>query len=548
MSNKRGLPRLFAFVGTVVAYCCLLTFSRHSHVTVKMRWNSGAQAMGQFFWSTRGVEFSETNSKKFPLAPRRDTEVTLTLPTEMNELRFDPTNVPGNALIEKISLSGIFSGFPIQRWDIENHFKGILPKQDVQIRGLHDGGLDLVATGYDSIFHLGLRKHFGLYVLIERVLISLFVGLLTGFLTWSALLFGRNSQPEKRSDRKPIAIVIGPKTLLFLGSSSIAITLAYLSYQPLLRFLHREDKNPLLSDPYQLGFVDRRGNPVSTRQGPLKIAIDPFVVFRPLPSQKTSFFTIDSQGFREAGGDKQRPIVFITGGSAAFGVGAEGDAQTFAAMLNQSQNQFNMINAGVPGWKAEQEYAYMTQVLDRFHPKGYISFSGWNEILNTGFPAGGQTFLEIEHNLSDFFLMKSGDSSAPFVEYKVTITPEVVDHAITEFFSVQERMAAFAKARGASFVLVLQPALAMKKYLNPTERSWLDGCRKTAWPNHPTFHQDYEKLVNTTISKCEKFKIRCIDLLHAPEFNDPKTMFFVDPVHLSTEGHQLVAEKLRNLP
>jgi hypothetical protein len=302
-----------------------------------------------------------------------------------------------------------------------------------------------------------------------------------------------------------------------------------------------------LSNPYELGLVDQRGNPISTRQGPLKLAIDPFVVYRPFPSQKTSFFTIDSKGFRETGGNSQRPIVFITGGSAAFGIGAEGDAQTFAAMLNQSQDRFNVMNAGVPGWKAEHELSYMTQVLDRFHPKGYISFSGWNEILATGLPAGGHTFLEIEQNLSDYFRLKSGNGSAPFVENTVKTGPEAVDHAIQEFLFIQERMAAFAKARGAFFVLVLQPALAMKKSLNPTESAWLETWKNNVWPNQPTFHQDYEKLVNTTLFKCEKLNLRCVDLLHAPEFKDPKSMFFVDPVHLSTEGHRLVAQKLKIL-
>jgi hypothetical protein len=101
-----------------------------------------------------------------------------------------------------------------------------------------------------------------------------------------------------------------------------------------------------------------------------------------LPDQRTPLFSINGRGFRgpEVGKkSNDRKRVILVGGSAAFGTGLDGDSETFAAQLEKSLPNTEVVNAAVIGHRSGNELAYIACELVDLEPDLLIALDGWND-------------------------------------------------------------------------------------------------------------------------------------------------------------------------
>lgn len=133
------------------------------------------------------------------------------------------------------------------------------------------------------------------------------------------------------------------------------------------------------------------------RQGELKLELHPQLLFRNLPNQKTSRFTINRFGFRgkEADLTRGRPIILM-GASVAFGSGLPSDEGTLSSHLD-SLLGLPTINAGVIGYGSTQELVSIVVQLAEFNPKLIIILDGlisFGQVFTSG---TSDNFLETQN-------------------------------------------------------------------------------------------------------------------------------------------------------
>ena len=66
--------------------------------------------------------------------------------------------------------------------------------------------------------------------------------------------------------------------------------------------------------------------------------------------------------------------------SAAFGTGVKGDGETLQAVLEQLNDSYEVINAGVPGFLSGQELTYVVTELADYEPDIIIAYNGFNDL------------------------------------------------------------------------------------------------------------------------------------------------------------------------
>ncbi len=142
---------------------------------------------------------------------------------------------------------------------------------------------------------------------------------------------------------------------------------------------------PATTSYYPWTFVTRDGRPVSQLKGPLKLASHPALVFHNFPNQRTAQFSIDSRGFRRTRPDSHErsfdQLVFLTGGSTAFGTGLPRDEDTLAANLERVLPGTKVVNAAVIGHQSGQELIRFVTDGIQLEPKVVLSVSGYNDCL-----------------------------------------------------------------------------------------------------------------------------------------------------------------------
>ncbi|MBY0586622.1 hypothetical protein K2X85_05565 [bacterium] len=319
----------------------------------------------------------------------------------------------------------------------------------------------------------------------------------------------------------------------------------------IVRASAHEDARP---NDYTLTFVDANDRPITDKPGTLKLVLDPFVVYRNAPSQKTKSFTIDEHGFR-AGMRSDRPKVFLLGGSAVFGQDLERDDQTLSAQLDQRCPTYSFVNAGVVGYLAGQELGFMAHYADEFQPVGYILIDGWNEVFDQyhfavrpsnrlGF---NNAFFDIENRLAQLAASQQTSSPLSVAPMANLPSPERALEQISQNYRSQvERMASFATSRGAFFLWAMQPELAAKNRQNEAEQRSLTAWNKAYGYVDRGFPQAYARLAREAASTAQKRGIAWESLLDHPAITSSTETLFLDPVHLSPRGTEVVSQILKD--
>jgi hypothetical protein len=524
-----------------------------------------APATGQVFWDMRtpgaeeaeGDRFSEKATRWFEVRPGRGVYA-LDVPLDLRSLRIDPMVGPGSIAFHRIAL---FSNrIPIRRWDARRGFNDWQAVSDLENVKVADGSLRMESRGPDPFLVARglstLRPH------RRRINLALAAGAALLWLAVQATLVltaARAGAPVPAAATPASRLTFRglPATLLLGAASTVfSVAVGYVLYRAFVA-PSAPAATPLAFAPdYEPTVVDRSGRALSTKRGGLKVVLDPFTLYRNLPGQRTSRFTIDAYGWR-GGLDESspRPRAVVLGGSAAFGLGLDSDADTFVAQLNGGDVGYHFVNAAVVGFLSGQELAEMVHYADRLRPRLYVAFDGWNEMLQYvdlqrhgaagALGYNGHIFATVEERLR----RHAAEDTPPGGEPEVSATPspgwspdEIRRRILAAYTDNLARMAAFARAREARFVVVFQPHLGGKRRRAASEveawRSW----ESTYVAAHPTFVADYDALLEGARAFCSSRGIAYLDLSRSPAINDDDQALFLDAVHPNRAGHQRVAE------
>jgi len=246
----------------------------------------------------------------------------------------------------------------------------------------------------------------------------------------------------------------------------------------------------------------------------------------------------------------------VIGGSAAFGQGLEDDSQTFASLLGRDNRDYEVINAAVVGFLSGQELALMIHRLDRFRPDLYIVFNGWNDIFDPSMHAGSwpisagpigfnNTFFVIEDRLRASFL-REDQEAAGLPEFPEPGRPLDEDGYFREvtrtYIENVTRMSAFARARGAKFLVVFQPEAGNKKIRSEREEKYLRKWDRSYGYTAKRLPEKYRELIAVAKDSFRGSSIAYIDINEEPEFSEnPETLFY-DAVHPNPAGHEIIAK------
>lgn len=184
---------------------------------------------------------------------------------------------------------------------------------------------------------------------------------------------------------------------------------------------------------YRLGFLNPARQPYTTLPNPgnLLAVRSPLLGYQLLPEQKSKFWSINPQGFRD---DESVPLqkpagevrIFVLGGSAAFGELNSSNQAAFStkleALLNAQvadqqatpdrfqplilpyradevakvltlpsripERQYRVINAAVPGYASGNELAQLMQQVAAYNPDILIELNGYPDLILPSTQAG----------------------------------------------------------------------------------------------------------------------------------------------------------------
>jgi hypothetical protein len=179
-------------------------------------------------------------------------------------------------------------------------------------------------------------------------------------------------------------------------------------------------------EAYQLGFLSPDGKAYEDlpQQGKLQAVRSPLMGYQLLPEQKSDYWTINPQGFRD---DEPVPLdksanelrIFVLGGSMAFGQMSSNNQATLASQLETLLNnqvkeqqanpsrfqpailpytadevakvlqrppriperQYRVVNAAVPGYASGNDLAMLTQQVSAYNPDVLILLNSYEDLL-----------------------------------------------------------------------------------------------------------------------------------------------------------------------
>jgi len=260
--------------------------------------------------------------------------------------------------------------------------------------------------------------------------------------------------------------------------------------------------------------------------------------------------TINEFGFRDRRASylpKPRGVyrIFVTGGSTAFGSGAESDDATLAGELEKlwasRGRQVEVVTAALPAWTSTHERILIEQRLAGLAPDRIVMLSGFNDILWGTFGVDTRWFFTFndQHFLALLNQVQrrtgGGDLANPHGFYRDT----PVDCAVVAGrarANVESAVRA-SQAVGADLVYVLQPSIfSTAKPLSPREIRARD--KMPGWTDR--FRQCYAAL-RDAMASLQMPGYRFLDL--SQEFGDlPATReFFIDASHFPGEGSRILA-------
>jgi hypothetical protein len=262
--------------------------------------------------------------------------------------------------------------------------------------------------------------------------------------------------------------------------------------------------------------------------------------------------------------------VVITGNSVTQGGAATSNERTFSAVLETLLNDVSLpngampparvINAGVGGYNSTQEVTYLLTELQYLNPKVVVMFSGIGERLDL--PTYGREFhvpvtlskepldalplpiLPATQNLLLAVQRRLGGGEA-----KEALVLEWTKRKPSERFAGNIAVAAaIARNRGAAFVFVLQPTLAVggeRHNAAELERGRLTfGSNPQNWETYAARMSSFYGEVLTEMSRLARLFPEAQFLDGSGWFDGEEREVYWDPRHYTDLGHRIVAERI----
>jgi len=301
--------------------------------------------------------------------------------------------------------------------------------------------------------------------------------------------------------------------------------------------------------------------------------------------------SVTEEGFRGKGPEEAgtRKLAFLLGGSSAFGSHASSDSRTISGYLNQMQDEYFFVNAGVPSWNSNQElYRLLNQIL-RYEPSLVFAYDGANDIrIMLNFWRGGYSFspgtpenfdelsVMVDHTRGSlkskaqytqkivrrFFpnvaavtarLLKSitsknthplqGKKEKPFDPD----LEKLIDQTADKYVYNLSLMWRVAMAQQCRFIGIFQPMRSLHrsapdKFRAKRERVFYENFRQFVLEKYtPHFeYYDFSNIFDHSGKEVEWF-----DRSKKQDITEKTT--FVDEVHLYDYGNKIVAQKILSL-
>jgi hypothetical protein len=308
-----------------------------------------------------------------------------------------------------------------------------------------------------------------------------------------------------------------------------------------------------------------------------------YLFFFPLDPEKrraigNQVVSLSKDGFRGSEPAAGKPLAFLLGGSAAFGDGASSNETTITGHLNKLQSSVHFVNAGVPSWNSTQELHRFADQIVPMNPTLVLSYSFSNDIVvaldyarkRAAYPSGAPESFDLltrlvddirasagrggaRRILAEMFPRTSALASRLFGRKRQEAPPpaatkeelvSAVETAADRFALNQMVMRAIADGRKIRFVTVIQPMLRTHKNVSASDRNadqdiWLfeHAVRRVMSTDYCKEHcVDYSNLFDADFGE--------VPVLRQKETRDPKTLIFIDPVHLFDSGNEYVARRL----
>jgi hypothetical protein len=229
---------------------------------------------------------------------------------------------------------------------------------------------------------------------------------------------------KRKNKRRPLALI----TLLLLVGVPVGLELLARLVASMTGFdPHAVSQSAQMQkvQAYQLKFLSPTGQPYTLlpNTGSLAATRNPLMGYQLVPQQKSQFWTINPQGFRDPEPvTPEKPQgevrIFVLGGSTAFGQLSSTDQATFSSQLEKSLNsqvaaqqstpiryqpavlpylaedvdkalalppripdrQYRVINAAVPGYTSGNELARLMQQVVNYNPDMILVLNSYADL------------------------------------------------------------------------------------------------------------------------------------------------------------------------
>lgn len=254
-------------------------------------------------------------------------------------------------------------------------------------------------------------------------------------------------------------------------------------------------------------------------------------------------YRINSAGLR--GNDitieKTKLRIIALGNSCTFGWGIDSDLIYTSRLEQILDRNYEIINAGVPGYSSFQGKVYFESESEKLKPDYVLILFGWNDhwaaangIADTDQRLPSEFIINIQNILSRFQLYRAikkallssieSDINSLFDREEPIYRVSVAD-----FEKNIKSICRAARNNHAIPVLITAPIPSLENYYPPGSRSGL--------------HR-YHELYNRTIRKIAKQdSVLFVDA--ALEFDKYKDLYDnadMDPIHFNTKGHKILAQ------
>lgn len=515
----------------------------------------GAAATGEIWWTARQRPFHPADSIAFRAAAGRRT-IAVPIPVEIDTIQVRPGGAPGTELVvHAIELRTAVAS--LHRWDREHGFAGWHAVSGLTGFRVAGGVLRMRRGAANAAFAIDdIQPLRDSWRRRQHLRLALAAGLVAGVLQTVALLLltsGRGgvrpavAAAAQGAGAPPSASPRVAAALVFVAAVAAACVLA--AWLAGRRLLPRPGAAVFTeTGDYSLVFVDHLGRRLSEKNGSLRLALDPYCLYRNAPNQRTSQFWIDAHGYR-GGFDEgdRRPRLLLLGGSVAFGYGLPSDADVVTARLSALEPRWQAVNAAVAGYLSGQELSELVHYSGAVAPAAVVALDGWNDVyvpLLTAprFPAVGlgvgfnwDVFNLVERRLRLFTL---GGAAEPPAASRDEPIPDLARRVTATYAANLEQMQRLCASRGIGFLVVLQPWVATRRTPPAGERQalaeWLDRGPRAATALYAAFREDTRKVLAAS-------RIPCLDLNQSSGFVDGDQPLFDDVVHPNAQGHLLMA-------